>query len=470
MDDAFTPDPRAVYDPQSHHHGIPDIRRLGRLTVEAACDTPYLQAVAYHYYNEHRRALFDAPFLDRDTMRARQLDRLARLVDHAYAHVPFYRRLYGSVGYEPGAIRSFRDLASLPIIDKAILSGLGDDALLTSGTGEQATFTTRSSGSSGTPFTTHLDTFDVVRDFAEMLRFFTMATKGRLEREDWIYTIHHGGHWFSSLMGHYRIFRLMDLEEPEPLARHWALLRPKIVTTLPSYLPKLAQLGALDRFGIAAVSTNSEMSSRAERDRYARIFGVPVVDEYSSEEIGFMATECCEGQYHVVEDGVFFETVDCDAGGTGRVVVTDLNNILMPLIRYDHGDLACLSEGTCRCGCQGRLVSDLHGRRDDAFLNASGVLLPTAALLAICDDLMNEAEFGLASYRLVQRAPARIDLLFTRHASASAPVETLRRDLADRLGRLFGHPVDIRAIAVDALPQTGSYKRRVLLRQFDGGG
>ena len=114
------------------------------------------------------------------------------------------------------------------------------------------------------------DQSDVIRDFAEQTRH--EATRGVLTPQDWIYTLHHGGFWYSSVLGKYRVFRLMDLEQVDGLVAHWRKLRPRVLTTLPSYLPMLASIGSLRRYGIEAITTNSEMSSREERSRYSQLF------------------------------------------------------------------------------------------------------------------------------------------------------------------------------------------------------
>lgn len=457
---------RQIYNPQLHHGGIPTIEGLSKLRHPAYGDTPYLQALAWSYWVGHRDLLLAAPFTPLEETRNQQFSRIAMLVDHAFCHVPFYQRLYGAVGYEPGALRCWADFEALPIIDKSTLAKADAADLMMTENGDQPSFETRSSGSSGVPFSTFLDTFDVVRDGSEFLRFFCDATDNRLGPRDWIYTIHHAGFWFTSLRGDYRIFQLIDVEDAESLAQHWAFLRPKVVSSLPSYLPKLADIGRLDRFGITAVTTNSEMSSRAERNRYSQIFGVPVVDEYSSEEVGFMASECLAGCYHVVEDGVYLEIVDADPSGTGRVVVTDLNNLLMPLIRYDHGDLARMSGKSCSCGRRNRVLSDLHGRRDDAFLTWSGASIPSASILALCDEHINDEDSGITSFRLVQRSPQRVELLYTR---AERPLDdALRPFIEGLLQEMFGYAVEFVTTEVEALPVTGSEKRRSILRQFDG--
>ncbi|WP_157654773.1 phenylacetate--CoA ligase family protein [Burkholderia ubonensis] len=457
-----------IYDTQSHHGGIPQIMRQAVLNEYSQADTAFMQMAALSHWWQHRDALLAAPYTPVQQIREQQLALIRTLVDYAFSNVEFYRNLYGASGYTLGALQSWNDFAALPIVSKKAIAEQKFGATLVNGADHIAKFSTRSSGSSGVPMTTWLDQSDVIRDFAEQTRFLHEATMGSLTPQDWIYTLHHGGFWYSSILGRYRVFRLMDLEQVDGLVAHWLKLKPRVLTTLPSYLPMLATIGSLRRYGIGVVTTNSEMSSREERDRYSRLFDVPVLDEYSSEEIGFMATECLNGRHHVVEDGVYMEIANADSDGVGHVVVTDLGNYLMPLIRYDHGDLARLSNAPCSCGRSFRGLDALHGRRDDALIAADGRYVPTASVMAVCDALLTDERSGMSEYRLVQCSAARIDLHYVPSPGGAFNTDAALAALEGRLSHLVGQRVELKAQRHDVLPTLPNYKRRILLRTWDG--
>jgi len=77
------------------------------------------------------------------------------------------------------------------------------------------------------------------------------------------------------------------------------------------------------------------------------VFGCVFVDRFSNEEVGLIAQQReFVGDYYVNKFGVYVEIVDPETlrpvaeGEQGKVVVTDLCNDLIPVIRYDTGDLA----------------------------------------------------------------------------------------------------------------------------------
>src|SRR6185295_8946565 len=53
-----------------------------------------------------------------DELTALQSASLGRLLRHAHAHVPFYRKWFDAAGLSPADVRSAADLAKLPILGR----------------------------------------------------------------------------------------------------------------------------------------------------------------------------------------------------------------------------------------------------------------------------------------------------------------------------------------------------------------
>ena len=108
---------------------------------------------------------------------------------------------------------------------------------------------------------------------------------------------------------------------------------------------------------------------------------IPIRANYSSEEVGMIGSECskCSGWYRVATSNVIVEVVDrvhdIDGIRRGKVLVTHLHSYATPFIRYDLGDLACLSDG-CPCGYDGPVISSLHGRVSSVIKHRDGRLSP----------------------------------------------------------------------------------------------
>lgn len=130
--------------------------------------------------------------------------------------------------------------------------------------------------------------------------------------------------------------------------------------------------------------------------------GIPVRQTYSSEEVGPIGYECPKfpGHFHVASSNVVVEVVDRNhaINGTnlGRLLVTHLHSYATPFIRYDLGDLACLSE-RCPCGHDGATIYNLHGRTSSIIKHRNGQLSP---FMIRDNDLFGLADF--TEYRIRQ--------------------------------------------------------------------
>jgi phenylacetate-CoA ligase len=124
------------------------------------------------------------------------------------------------------------------------------------------------------------------------------------------------------------------------------------------------------------VHTHGGVVDARVRDACRRAWDVEIFDAYSSNEVGHIAVECALGSYHLQSEHLLVEILDdegraCGPGETGRVVVTDLYNYAMPLLRYDLGDFA--EPGSmCRCGRKLPTLARILGRARNMFVLPTG--------------------------------------------------------------------------------------------------
>ena len=89
-------------------------------------------------------------------------------------------------------------------------------------------------------------------------------------------------------------------------------------------------------------------------------------------------SQCENGLFHIRAEHSYVEILDehnqpAKPGTPGRLVVTAFGNYATPLVRYDVGDIATLSENsTCRCGRGGTLVERIIGRVEDYIVTPDG--------------------------------------------------------------------------------------------------
>jgi phenylacetate-CoA ligase len=171
------------------------------------------------------------------------------------------------------------------------------------------------------------------------------------------------------------------------------------------------------------------------RARLVRMLGLPIEDNYSSQEAGIIALQCPAGElYHTMAESLVVEVLDEQGrasaeGEVGRIVVTDLHNFAAPLFRYELGDYAEVG-GPCRCGRTLPTFRRVLGRRRNLLMKADGSRFLPRAGFETFDEIA-----AIQQYQVIQHALDDIEFkLVSADALSPAQVEalaaTLRRALA----------------------------------------
>ncbi len=163
--------------------------------------------------------------------------------------------------------------------------------------------------------------------------------------------------------------------------------------------------------GLKAVFTTGEMLYPQQRKLLSDRFNAPVYSYYGSNEIGGIAFECEQGEKHVTDEHILLETLDDNGQPVwdqpGRIVITDLDNHAMPLIRYELGDEGILTREPCICGRNHNRLLRLIGRGQEYLENAQGDRLPVTFFEGRFRDLTD-----IGRVQLVQRDHSQIEVLF----------------------------------------------------------
>jgi phenylacetate-CoA ligase len=131
-------------------------------------------------------------------------------------------------------------------------------------------------------------------------------------------------------------------------------------------------------------------------------------------------------------DQYLIEVVDADGkpvgeGELGQVLITDLQNWTMPLLRYRIGDLARVHRSKCQCGRSTmRLV--MEGRIEDSIKSADGQIITTETIA----NFMFE-RFGIDQFELIEDVDNRFQLRFVAPENQSIDESSLRIQLVEGL-------------------------------------
>jgi phenylacetate-CoA ligase len=394
-----------------------------------------------------------------------QLSRVRRLVEHAMCRVPLYAEKYRAAGLEPGDLRTWEDFGRLPTVTRAELVDAYPRGSVASDVSLSGCLISTSSGSSGRMME--------IPHRADRLWPYVLATErifrwaaGRYPpgwRQAYVYT---SPYPVRSIPGLFPLTFIPTQADPRPMLDALEGCRPQLVAVYASVLRDLVasfpeQMRAL---GLRAVSVNSELSTRHERDAWGEVLGCAVCDDYSSEELTRIAAECEQGRYHLLGDvcltEILREETDAPATAVGEVVGTELHNTAMPFIRYRQGDLARMEDGPCGCGRRGRLLADLVGRSNDGFVLEGGRRLTPGFLLDACYRTVMRHPGWVAAYRLVQTAGCHAEL---QVLPGEAWIDACTAPIAETLVRELGHALAVSVRRVASLPREEAAKRRTII-------
>jgi len=406
---------------------------------------------------------------DRPALHGFALRRSRAMAIHAATHVPLYRERYATAGVDPSSIRDWAGFEQLPLMDKAAVRDGYPDRSVAEGADLRGCILSTSSGSSGVMMTIphRADRlWPYLISSQRMLRWASGDHYPFWYRQAYVYTSEYP---LLRVPGFYPLTFIPTAAEPERILEALERVRPHLLHTYPTVLRDLVALAPqrMAALRLRGVSVGSELSTQAERDGWGAVLGVPVRDEYSTEELGRIASQCPEGRYHLHEDVVHTEITDDDGRptkGIGEVIGTELHNRTMPFVRYRQGDLARISDEPCPCRRHTRLLVDLVGRRNDGFLLRDGRMLPAGFLL----DVSYRAIMGLPAdavnaYRFVQRDP---DTAVFEVVPGPAWSDTATEAIAARLATELPASIRVSVAIVPAIARLAGGKRSTVIRAF----
>ena len=230
-----------------------------------------------------------------------------------------------------------------------------------------------------------------------------------------------------------------------PLAQLVAALNdfaPAFVASYPTVLAMLAGEQRAGRLALRPVAlwAGGEVLSRATHRAIEAAFRCPLHNEYGASECLTIGYGCTQGALHVNADWVIVEPVERDHSPTPpgalshTVLVTNLANLVQPIVRYDLGDRVRTLAGPCACG-SALPALQVEGRCDDVLVlhDAAGraVPLPPLALTTVVEEAAQVHRFQILQ---VAGNALRLRLAACERDGAARPALAALRDYLDRQG------------------------------------
>lgn len=392
------------------------------------------------------KRLADSP----ERIESRRIDALRSVCLEARRRSPFYRRIWDGVGVTEAGLKTLRDPSILPVVSKAAFRTARPAELCSDLRALGRAREVLTTGSTGSPVRILLDRESVLFTIALYSpASMTAHLKLPLGRGVAIMVQSPDAIEAQALREFPRVKeRFLDALAPSAvLLEEINRLKPRYILSYPGIIREIAAEARRRRLPVWQPDVLLFSGENLAADTLAsihRTFPAAVVSQaYCATESAGIAVACSRGPgLHVLNYRVIVEILDrndrpCPPGETGRIVVTDLQNRLSPVIRYAGlGDLGSWAEGPCGCPLAGYpRLARIDGRDAETIRLPDGGEIHQFILTSALESFDR-----IAAFQLRQETPGAVRVLIVPEPSAgpgTASPETLEEEARRRLQPLL---------------------------------
>ncbi len=405
---------------------------------------------------------------DNDRLHAYQLEQTRDSLIHSMKHVPYYRRLFRSIGFRPEKMQSADDLKVLPYLDKKELRDRATE-FVDESIPLRSLIRKPTGGSSGIP----LSIYRTKESSAAFLAFRTNIL-GRIgytpkarEVMLWHY-IQLGNKSVPFTRYGNRLVLSMKYLTVECLLKCLDMIRkfdPEYILGYPSWLTVLSTVIRDHHLSpyrnIKAVIVYSETLHRWQRKLLEETFNGRVFSMFGMNECAAIGGECEKSasiHFHPLYG--FTELID-SIQGYKEIVATGFTNYAMPLVRYKTGDLVSGYTDFCHeCGRHHKSVETIEGRSHDFLIGKNRELIDVRPLWIASFPNILQCQF-------FQEEPGKVLLRIVPSKSfANIDLSYIRKKLEGTLGS-NKDAIHAEVVMADHVERTSSGKVNMIVQKLD---
>lgn len=315
-----------------------------------------------------------------DQLAEYQRRRLKNVLLHAYQNTQFYRKRFDEAGFNPNNFTNPDELKEIPFLTKQdIRDNLKD--LLAQNYNKTELHSSETGGTTGVKVVFYRDNGCLSGKEAALYRFEKWTGWDFGERMGFVWTAQQDyvGHW--TLKGKIKnalslrqvVFpaAIMDEESIGNYVQELMVKKPTMIKAFVSPIYEVAKYirdNKIEDINLKGVTTTGEPLYKHQRKMISEAFHCAVFDSYRTREVGPVAQECeIHDGMHINAESLYVESVALGDPGNGEgdlreIVITDLLNYGMPLIRYRIGDFGVMSNELCPCNRGLPLLKKMEGR------------------------------------------------------------------------------------------------------------
>lgn len=414
------------------------------------------------------KALEGLQWWPEEKLKGMQWERLQDTLRYAATHSPYYRKIFEDRGIRSGDITSEEHFRKFPVTTKQDIRNNLDD-FISDEFSRDILVSAKTGGSTGVALNLYFDEPCQERRNAAQL----MADRWA----GWDMGMKKASVWgnppvprtIKQKLRHHLLDRTIYLDTMNlndqsmaEFVERWRKEKPGLVFghahsifIFAKYLLE-QDIRDLQPKGIVATSM---MLLQSDRSVIEQAFSCPVTNRYGCEEVGLIACQCEQHQgMHLNMPHVYVEFLDANnqpvaPGEPGKIVVTDLNNRGMPLIRYRVEDVGVYSEEPCGCGRGFPILERLEGRVADFLKLPDG---GQVAGISLVERTLTKVP-GVEQMQLVQDV---LDHVIINRVKGREFDNETDEGLINAMREVFDERVALTIKDVAAIPQESSGKYR----------
>lgn len=213
---------------------------------------------------------------------------------------------------------------------------------------------------------------------------------------------------------------------------------------------------------VSSIIASSESLNDFTRHTFKKYFNVDAVSRYSNLENGIIAQQVIGSAYDYLANDASYriEILDLNTdtpvtpGKIGRIIVTDLFNYGMPMIRYDTGDIGSVKPQSVISG--NLFLNHVEGRKLDLLYGTNGELVSS---YIVYKNMWQYTE--IEQYQLVQKGAK--DYLFKINSKQQFAREA---KLIAEFKQYLGNDANFSVEYVSEIPLLDSGKRKKIVNEF----
>lgn len=214
---------------------------------------------------------------------------------------------------------------------------------------------------------------------------------------------------------------------------------------------------------IYGVVSGSEMLKDDTRAIISKAFNCIVVSRYANEENGFIGQDGIQDNVflhnranYYIEILKFDSDSPVEKGEIGRIVITDLFNYSMPMVRYDTGDVGTWQDITVN-GVPRKAIGQFGGRRVNMIYDCIGNIISPHAIT----NYMWKYNNVVNQFQLIQTGIGQYNLRLIAPGSCDA------QQIVNGIRKIVGDEADISVEMCDEIPVLASGKRKYIVNMME---